>query len=221
MALFSKSIEQANAAAGKAAAVVAEWETKAAAARAEAARLDGESGAAILEDEAAAERITLNVQTWERKARAYDQAAEEARRKHISAYREALEVEAREEDKQAAAAGKASAAHSAKVAGLLAQLKELEGLDFAPVHIHSAVSGITISTTASDALQRPARTHQIRAALIRYYLQTGTIGTDVHQLNTALGTSIADNALSIGSEGIDVPASVRAARDAGLSIVGA
>lgn len=219
MALFSKSMEQATAAVAKAAAVVADWEAKAAAARAEAVRLDNESGAAILEDESAAERITLNVQTWERKARAYDQAAEEARRKHISAYREALEVEAREEDKHAAAAGKASAAHAAKVAGLLAQLKELEGLDFAPVHIYSAVSGITISSTNSDAMQKPARKHEIRAALIRHYLQTGTIATDVSSLNTVLGTSITENFGLIGGEGIETPASLRTARDTGLTLV--
>ena len=75
MGIFSKSTEQAQAEITKAESVVSEWEAKAASARAEASRLDAESGAAILADESAAERITLNIQAWERKARAFDGAA--------------------------------------------------------------------------------------------------------------------------------------------------
>ncbi|MET3949699.1 hypothetical protein [Arthrobacter sp. UYEF36] len=221
MALFSKNMEQATAAASKAADVVAEWEAKAAAARAEAARLDAESGAAILEDESAAERITLNVQTWERKARAYDQAAEEARRKHVSAYREALEVEAREEDKQAAAAGKTAAALTAKVAALVGQLKELENVDFAAVPVYVGSTGKNYALPNSEILQATTRRHEVRAALIRYYIQTGTLTNDVHDLNQLLGTALKDNAISIGGEGIEIPGSLLAARDAGLSFVGA
>lgn len=213
MGLFSKSIEQAQAAVTKAAGVVADWEAKAADARAEAARLDSESGAAILADETAAERITLNIQAQERKARAYDQAAGAARQKLNDAQRDALEAEAREEDKQAAAARKTSDAHAAKVADLLGQLKDLDGVDY---YVGRSKEGHGL-TPHGARLAQVARQHDIRAGLIRYYIATGKITHDVHELNTVLGTSIADNFRTIPGEGIEIPKSLFVARDAGLT----
>lgn len=222
MAIFSKSIEQANAAVSKAAGVVTDWEKKAAAARAEAARLDAESGAAILEDESAAERITLNVQTWERKARAYDQAAEEARRKLLVAQREALEAEAREEDKQAAGARKAADAHVSKVAALLNELRDLDGVEYV---VGRALEGYArdhnlAPIPRSAGLANAARAHEVRAALIRYFAKTGKITHDITDLNTELGTSIPDYMRTIPGEGIEIPKSLFVARDAGLNFTG-
>ncbi|ABK02748.1 hypothetical protein Arth_1354 [Arthrobacter sp. FB24] len=221
MALFSKTIEQAHAAVTKAGSVVVEWEEKASAARAEAIRLDTESGAAILEDESAAERITLNIQANERRARAFDQAAEEARRKHATAYREALEVEAREEEKQAASATKEATAHRAKVAALVNQLNELEDADYRPTGVYVGTSGINLALPRSERLDKAAKEHHTRAALIRYFIKSGTITHDIHVLNAELGTSIQDNGLTIPGEGIEIPQSLTAARDAGVYFVGA
>lgn len=221
MALFSKTIEQAQAAISKAGSVVIDWQNKAAAARAEAVRLDNESGAAILEDESAAERITLNIQTQERKARAFDQAAEEARRKHATAYREALEVEAREEEKLAVSTGKEATAHAGKVAALVKDLNELEDADYRPAGVYIGASGVNLALPRSERLNKAAREHQTRAALIRYFIKSGTITHDIHVLNTELGTSIQDNGLTIPGEGIQIPQSLTAARDAGVYFVGA
>lgn len=217
MALFSKSIEQANTAVSKAESVVTDWESKAAAARAEAERLDAESGAAILEDESAAENITLKIQAQERKARAYDQAAAEARRKLLAAQRDALEAEAREEDKQAAAASKVLQSHNDKVNGLLKALKDLDGV---PYTIAPGELGVGL-TPKSSALFHDARAHEIRAALIRYFIETGKITHEVHELNSVLGTSILDNMRTIPGEGIEIPKSLFAVRDAGVNFAGA
>jgi hypothetical protein len=174
----------------------------------------------ILEDESAAERITLNVQSWERKARAFDQAAEEARRKHVIAYRAALEVEAREEEKLAAAAGKAAASHVTKVKAALAELKDLDDIDYAAVGVYVGKSGQNYAVSRGDALQAEARKHEVRAAMIRYFVRTGRITHEVHELNTEMGTSIVDNGRTIPSEGIEIPESLTAARGAGVSFVG-
>ncbi|NMR29944.1 hypothetical protein [Crystallibacter degradans] len=222
MALFSKSIESAQTAVTKAAAVVTDWEAKAAAARAEASRIDSEAGAAILADESAAERITLQVQSQERKARAYDQAAEEARRKLHTAQREALEAEAREEDKQAAAARKAAEAHDAKVDALLAQLKDIDGCDYEPgraTESWAADQGLT-QIPAAVAKWDQADQHEVRAAVIRYYIATAKVPADYYELNIGLGTSFPGFGRSI-HDGDRLPKSVYAARDAGLSFVGA
>lgn len=217
MGIFSKSPEAAQAAITKAEAVVADWERKAAEARAEAARLDAESGAAILEDESAAENITLKIQAQERKARAYDQAATEARRKLRAAQRDALEAEAREEDKQAAAASKVLQAHNDKVDGLLMALKDLEGCDYVPGRSSNHNDLGMNQAQRSTGLWQTLRQHEVRAALIRYFIATGKVTHDIYDINEALGTNIQSFLRSIPSEGIEIPASILAARDAGLS----
>lgn len=218
MALFSKNVEQAQAAVTKAAAVVAEWEAKAADARAEASRLEAESGASILADESSAERITLNIQVHERKAKAYDGAAVEARRKLHAAQREALEAESREEEKLAAADRKESATHAGKVLELKRKLEELDDCEWDRAASKSPVTGRQDGqqTGKSGWLDYTAHRHETRSAVIRYYLATGKIAHDFYLLDNELGTKLNTIALSF-VQGDYVPASVYAARDAGLS----
>lgn len=217
MALFSKSIEQAQAAITKAESVVAEWENKASAARAEAVRLDSEAGAAILADESAAERITLNIQAHERKAHAFDGAAAEARQKLRAVQREALEIEAREEDKQAAAARKEATSHAAKVAALLKELEQLDDCTWERAPIRDHITGANAGQTLGKAgvLDFNAHRHDTRAAVIRYFIATGKIPYDFYLLDNELGTKL--NTLGSFNQGDYIPQSVYASRDAGLS----
>ncbi|MFJ5861498.1 hypothetical protein ACIQCM_08740 [Pseudarthrobacter sp. NPDC092439] len=211
MAIFSKSIESAQDAVTKAASVVAEWEGKAAAARAEAARLDAESGAAILADESAAETISLNIQAQERKARAFDGAAAEARTKLHKAQREVLEAEAREEDKLAAAARKASAAHLAKLDALKRDIETLDECEWDRADGNLGKEGV---------LEHEAHRHETRAGVIRYYLSTGRIPHDFYLIDKEVGTKVSRMSLSFNS-GDYIPDSLRAAQDAGLTFAGA
>ncbi|SKB86273.1 hypothetical protein SAMN05660916_03024 [Arthrobacter sp. 31Cvi3.1E] len=217
MAIFNKSVEQAQAAVTKAQSVVTEWENKAAAARAEAARLDAEAGAAILADESAAERITLNIQAHERKARAFDGAAEEAKQKLRAAQREALESEAREEDKQAAAAKKEATSHAAKVSALLKELEQLDDCAWERAPIRDHITGGNAGQALGKAgyLDFSAHRHETRAAVIRYFVATGAIAYDFYLLDNELGTKL--NTLASFNQGDYIPQSVYAARDAGLS----
>lgn len=222
MALFTKNTEQAQAAVTKAEGVVSEWEAKAAGARAEAARLDAESGAAILEDESAAERITLNIQAHERRARAFDGAAAEARQKLHQAQREALEVEAREEEKLAATDRKNAASHAAKVADLKRQIEDLDECAWDRASAVDAITGRPSGQQIGKAggLEYTAHRHETRAAVIRYFLVKGEVAHDFYLLDNELGTSL--NAISRSfNQGDYIPKSVYAARDAGVSFVGA
>lgn len=221
MGIFSKSPEAAQNAVTKAEGVVADWERKAADARAEAARLDAESGAAILEDESAAERITLNIQSWELKARAFDQAAGEARKKLHGAQKEALEAEAREEDKESAAILKKADAHEAKVAALMGELEKLDECPWVRGPLTDTVTGDTYGhhTGRSGGLRFQQERHAIRAAAIRYFVATGKAPNDFYEINDVVGTTFKGFARSI-YENDYLPASIYAARDAGLNFAG-
>lgn len=221
MGIFNKSTEAAQNAVTKAEGVVADWERKAADARAEAARMDAESGAAILEDESAAERITLNLQTLERKARAFDQAAGEARKKLLAAQKEALEAEAREEDKESAAILKKADAHDAKVAALVGELEKLDECPWVREPLTATVTGETYGHHAGLAgqLRFQYERHAIRAAAIRFFLATGQTPNDFYEINKVVGTEFKGFMRSI-HENDYLPASIRAARDAGLNFAG-
>lgn len=218
MPLFSKTLEQAKSAVTKAEATVSEWDGKVAAARAEVGRLNAESGAAILADESAADRIALNVQTWELKAKAYSQASAEARQKLHYAQREALEVEARDEDKAAESLRKQSATHGAKVEALKKQLEELDGCDWTRGPVIDKMTGYVSGWQLGKVgeLDFESDRHTVRAAVIRYFLQVGKVPTDYYDINTALGTSFSSLGRSIHDRD-NIPASVIAARDAGLT----
>lgn len=222
MGIFSKSLEQAQSAVTKAETVVAEWEGKATAAREEADRLDAESGAAILADESAAERITLNIQAHERRARAYDGAATEARQKLWQAQREALEVEAREEDKLAATDRKNSAAHAAKVQDLKRQLEDLDECEWDRAAARDVITGRPSGQQVgkSGALEQSAHRHETRSAVIRYFLATGNVANDFYILDNELGTNLNSISLSF-NQGDYIPTSVYGARSAGLNFAGA
>lgn len=217
MAIFNKSTESAQTAVAKAEAVVMEWEAKAATARTQAAELDANSGSLILADESAAESIGLQIQTLERKARAFDQAAAEAGRKLNAAQREVLEAEAREEDKLQAQDEKALIKHDERTAELMKALADHNG-DVYVMNNSPMAIGETRHVPRSELLQQSAVRHQIRAAAIRYFIATGKTPNDLYEINNVLRTNLNAFLYSL-SDG--VPQSVYAARDAGLSFVGA
>lgn len=217
MAIFSKSVDSAQNNVTKAQGLVEEWKAKAAAARAEATRLDAESGALILADESKAEGISLQIQTLERKARAYDGAAGEAARKLHTAQLRALEAEAAEEDRLAAADRKRGEAHDVKVDALLAELKRIDGVDYTVARAtegYAADAGLLQIPTAHGIWQDVKR-HEVRGAVIRYFISEGSLPNDFHDLNRVMGTTYSDLAASINSDD-NFPSSVLAARDAGL-----
>ena len=221
MGIFSKSLEQAQAAVTKAESVVSEWEAKAAAARAEVARLNAESGAAILADESAADRIALNVQSWELKAKAYDQAAAEARKKLQKAQREVLATEARDEDKESVSLRKQSEAHATKVEALKKQLEELDDCDWTRGPVMDTVTGHVGGWQLGKCgvLDFESERHAVRAAVIRYFLQTGKVPADYYEVNDVVGTNFPGFARSIHDRD-NIPDSVIAARNAGFDFAG-
>lgn len=158
----------------KATAAVDEWEAKAERARAESVELDRTSGAAILDDPSAAERITVKVQAKEREARAYDAAAEEARQRVVDVYRSHLEDEAASLDKAAVQAQREVDKHAGKVAALVGQLRDLEGVEYAPVEEwHDGAQGKWRDVPKSEALGDRVEAAKNHAGLIRFYLEHG------------------------------------------------
>lgn len=190
MALISTSAERAKNNVTKAEATVSEWQAKAAAARADAADLDATAGAAILADESAAERITLQVQTLERKARAYDQAAAEAGKQLRAARLTVLESAAADESSEASKARKLADAHDVKVNAMLAKLEEFDGSPWVR-KVDRSADGITTTyhMGKGGALRHEATVNEIRAAVIRYYMATGKVPSSLTDLNNELGTT--------------------------------
>lgn len=220
MAVFSKSPDAARTAVNKAQSTVDEWNAKAAAARAEAQQLDADAGAQILEDESAAERITLQVQTLERKARAYDQAAAEAGRKLDGARQDAMNAAIRSEEDAAAKARKAVEAHESKVLALKAKLEELDGCEWERGRMRDSVTGEYGRTLdgKADADRHQADRHEIRAAMIRYYIATGKTPGSFYDLNAVTGTEFSSFAMPMLYEFSDiVPECVTEAKAAGLT----
>jgi hypothetical protein len=161
------------------------------------------------------------VQTWERKARAFDQAAAESRKKLLAAQRDVLEAEARDEDKESAALRKQSEAHAAKVAILQKLLEELEECDWIRGQTIDTVNGNPVGWQLGRGsfIASEAERHAVRAAGIRYFIATGKVPNDYYELNDVVGTSFNGFARSI-HERDNIPQSLYAARDAGLNFAG-
>lgn len=215
MGILSTSAERAQSNVTKAEATVSEWQAKAATARAEAAELDATAGAAILADETAADSISLKVISLERKARAYDQAANEAGKNLRAARIAVLTLEADESEKAEASALKRLDKHAAAVKDLLDKLEALEGVQYSKKVLSELNIGEsrTTKTPTSQILLREAQGHQFNAAGIRYFLMTGKAGTDPSELNQVLGTNFPPGRAS-------TPESVAAAIAAGLTLQG-
>lgn len=218
MGIFNKTIESARQGVEKAEQLVADWESKAADARGRAAELDANSGSLVLADEAAADSISLEIHSLERKARAFDQAAGEARRKLSEAQRKVLEGEAKEEERLADVARKTLDDHNTKVDGLLAQLKEIDECDYtvAPMTESWARDLRLTQNPKSYLLARELLRHEIRGSVIRFYLKTGKVARDLYELNSALGTTYSGIGTSIAEED-GFPPVVFEYRDAGIT----
>lgn len=196
MALFTKPIETALKARDTANTEAQEWDAKAAAMRAEADQLDASANAAILEDETAAERITAQVLTLQRKADAFDQAAREARAKAAASTRDALSVEADELDKEADKKRREASKIDAEVDKLRAKLEEYDECRYVrwvEEKDWDSVEGRYRTTITfrgkSFAIKREARHLALQAQVIRYWLSEGTLPTSLKDLNDKFGAN--------------------------------
>lgn len=230
MAIIPTSAERAQSNVTKAEATVSEWQAKAAAARAEAADLDATAGAAILADESAAERITLQVQTLERKAGAFDQAATEAGKNLRAARIAVLTTEADALEKESAKVRRVLDKHVAEVAKAKDALEELAGHGFIPGEpepegVTYSLPGETINRTVrvgkASPLIEQAMHLLTQAQCIRYWLTHGTLPADLRDLNKEFGADheiIGYDFMSypLNKYGAPVTEALRAAVDAGL-----
>lgn len=167
----------------KAQAVVDKWTAKASAARAEAEQVDRESGAAILENPNAAEKITTKVLSLERQARAYDSAATEAKAQVRTAWRNAVEAEAKDLDKSVLTMRRDAEKLEADAEKIIDKLEALQGVRYVPkfghgTHVdnggtyHSA-DDAPRETKSQDLLARAAGAES-QAELVRHVLETGS-----------------------------------------------
>ncbi|MGO2036493.1 MAG: hypothetical protein ACTH2U_08445 [Brevibacterium sp.] len=167
----------------KAQSVVDKWTEKASAAREEAQRVDRESGAQILENPAAAEKITTKVLTLERQARAYDSAATEAKAQVRKAWQDAIAAEAKELDKSAVSMRREAARIEADTEKLIDKLEALQGVRYVPKigkathvdagNVYRPDDGAPRETKSQD-LEARAEGAESQAALARWVLETGS-----------------------------------------------
>ena len=190
MGIIKRTTTDALKAAERAEATAKKWDDKAAAARAEAQQMDASAGAAILADESQAEKITLTLQAQERKARAYDSAAAEARREAAQARADALRIEADELDRKAGQLEKDADRLAQEVAAALADLERLNGVPYAraaAVLPHEAADGVGNAGLSNlEWKRREIEDVRLAADNIRHYLATGKTANDKSDLNTLL-----------------------------------
>ncbi|MFJ2621367.1 hypothetical protein [Glutamicibacter sp. NPDC087344] len=214
MALF-QTLESTTKALADANAAIAEWETKHANAIAELTQLESTAMDEILEDPAKAETHAFKVGTLTAQINVYARAIEAARAKTLGKHRDMLEAEAKDEDKKAAEAEKVVAKHEAKVKTVMDALQELEGAEYRLQLVRDEHGNIDYSfnceqTTKTQKLQFVADDHKLRAHVIREFLETGKIRDNAYGMGDLPGVGQRFNPAK------HVPASVRAAKTAGL-----
>lgn len=177
------AVDRVPPAVAKAQAVVDKWTAKASAARAEAEQVDRESGAQILENPNAADKITTRVLGLERQARAYDSAATEAKAQVGAAWRSAVEAEAKELDKSVLTMRRDAEKLEADAEKLVDKLEQLQGVRYIPnlgqaTHLDSGnvyrSDDGAPRETKSDDFEGRAAGAEAQAKLVRYVLQAGT-----------------------------------------------
>lgn len=171
----------------------AELEAKAAEATATIERMEAESVDAIVDDPRQAEKIDAGITSQRRMAHAFTAKAAQYREKATTSYREALDLEAVELHREADKMDKQSAQHTAKVDGMLAQLKDLDGLEYGPSVRVKNVGGEWVdqvhSASVSAELRRNVESIRIKADNNLHYLATGRLAFDRYELNNELGSS--------------------------------
>lgn len=159
---------------------------KAADARAEAQRVDRESGAQILENPNAAEKITTKVLTLERQARAYDSAATEAKAQVHAAWLPAMEAEAKDLDKSVVTMRRDAEKLRAEEGKRIDKLEVLQGVRYVPKlghapHIENRETyqreDDSPRETKSDDLRGRVAGAESQAALVRHVIETGDVNS--------------------------------------------
>jgi hypothetical protein len=112
-------------------ATVERWEAEQVTKQAELDELEARIGEEVLADETAADRLSASMQQLRDRIRIAVSAAAAARPKVVEAKRAVVLTEAEEWDATARRHRKALAAHEAATGSLLAQLRELDGVDYA------------------------------------------------------------------------------------------
>jgi len=168
------------------------WDRKAHTMRTEADQLEATAIDSILADESAAELITLKVNTLQRKAQAFDKAAQQARVKAYMAAREVLRVEADELDKESAKQDKAADKHELEVAKAKAVLESLDECQYTRLVEESdwdAVDGKYRTRTyhhgKAAGIKQSAKLLTTQAQVIRYWLEHGQLPNSLKDLNEA------------------------------------
>lgn len=192
MSLFTKPIETALKERDAAIQEAQDWEQKAAEARATADELEATATAEILKDEKAAERLSLEISTLQRKAKAFDQAAENARVSATHATLSVFIVEADELDKEATKQRKAADKVEAEVTALREKLEELDGCKYTRLVEESnwdAVDGKYRTRTyhhgKAHGIKHSAMLLTTQAQVIRYWMKNGQIPGSLRDLNEA------------------------------------
>lgn len=194
MSLFTKPIETALKERDTAIQEAQDWEQKAAEARATAEQLEADATAEILNDESAAERLSMEISTLQRKAKAFDHAAENARVSATHASLSVFIVEADELDKEATKQRKAANKFEAEVTALREKLEELDGCKYTRLVEESdwdAVDGKYRTRTyhhgKATSLKQAALLLTTQAQVIRYWLERGQLPGSLKDLNEAFG----------------------------------
>lgn len=199
MGLFKKPIENAISSREAARIEAQEWESKATAMLTEANQLDESANAAILQDDTAAERITIQVNTWQRKAKAHEQAAREARAKVDHAAKEVLRIEADELDKEAGKISKVIHSLKMEISKAQAALEQIAGYRVAPVEVSNGVT----DAGRLGQLNWNALHLQTQAQVIRYWLDSNELPRTLNDLNAKYGDMHETSPFFAGTDNID------------------
>ena len=175
-------------------------EAKAAEQRAEAEKIEAGSNQAIIEDPTSAERITVQVMSLQRMARAYEAQARQARQNAAEATRNVLNVEAEELDKQADKLRGDAEKHEAEVDKLRAKLEAFDGCEYSRTSTerYDATGRLVeVSTPNGKAgdMRWQAQHAETQAQVIRYWLQHDTLPRSLDELNEQFD---ADHDLAVG-----------------------
>lgn len=149
---------------------VEKWTAEVVAAEAELADLQARAGEEVLADEHAADRLSGDMARLRERVDIARRAAEAARPRAEQARRQALRAEAVEWDTEAGKRREALEAHERRTRGLLEQLAEHDGCEYAPkprqVHVAGVLTDVVPGTKAVP-LRREVAAAERTAAVLR------------------------------------------------------
>lgn len=170
--MSKQAVTKADKAVQAAYTTVRQWEDKARDARSKAADLEADSGREILGG-ASAHDIAVKINAADLEAKAYDNAAAQARIQLAEARTALLEAHADDHDAQAAKERKTRDQMNEQLEALLSQARDLTGQDFEIVPPRALAPGESRELTTHEQVMRAPRYSANAAAWIRCRLATG------------------------------------------------